>query len=826
MTKFVQVLINIPGLADAFDYHVPPEFDQHIGVGSLVQVSFGKQNVQGVVTGFIDIPSVVKTKPIQDLLFNQPVITPAQLDLVKWMARETLSDLSSCLGLMLPGGVSKTADSLYTIVSVGIDYPLSPLQRLIIAYLKEKGALTGRQLTNRFRRQDWRRSILSLVQRGLIQKEPFLAPPSVKPKMVRAVMLNCDPDAIPEAHPGFGKSTIIKNRRKEVLTFLATQSVPVHVQVVLGKTGANQTDLKRLAEAHFIKIDDMETIRDPLDPFIAGKQKLPELTMDQREVWHKVESILEAKNFSRPVILHGVTGSGKTEIYLRAVDEVIKKQKQALVMVPEISLTPQTVQRFQSRFPGKVGIIHSKLSEGERFDTWRRVLSGELSVIVGPRSAMFMPFERLGIIILDEVHDDSYFQDDVQPRYSTLRTAKAYGLLVNALVIYGSATPGVEMMYRAAIENWPVLKLPNRVLAHLSDIQHGSTSADSNDVVYLPLPAVNVVDMRAELKSGNKSIFSRALMTQLESVLAAGNQAILFLNRRGSATYVFCRDCGFRLDCPRCELALTYHANEDNLVCHHCNYRRQLPTRCPACGSVHIRQFGLGTEKVEQEVKRLFPFASVIRLDSGVTQHKGAHSSLLSQFANRQADIMVGTQMLAKGIDLPHVTLVGVMLAEIGLGLPDFRAAERTFQLLTQVAGRAGRSPLGGKAIFQTYQPDHYAIQKASKHDFSAFYQQEIEMRRKMDYPPFSRLLTLEFRSRENSEARDLSVKAAELIQHKILQEGHIKTVLSGPVPCFFHRIAGMYRWQIIIRGPKPVEIIHNLDLPLAIITVDPISLL
>jgi len=826
MTKFVQVLINIPGLSDVFDYHVPEEFEPYIGAGSLVQVSFGKQNVQGVVTGFTDVPSVARTKPIQDLLFNQPVITIAQLDLVRWLAKETLSDLSSCLALMLPSGVSKTADSLFTLGSIESDYPVSPLQRSIIAYLRQKGPLQGRQLDARFRRQDWRRSIRSLVQKGFIQKEPFLAPPSVKPKMVKAVRLNCEPDAIPALHPGLGKSSIIQKRRLEVLTFLAGQSQPVHLQVVIGKTGANQTDLKRLAEARLIMIDEVESIRDPLDPFTTSKQKLPELTMDQRKVWQTVESILESKSFSKPVILHGVTGSGKTEIYLRAVDFVLKENQQALVMVPEISLTPQTVERFQSRFPGKVGIIHSRLSEGERFDTWRRVLSGELSVIVGPRSAMFMPFHNLGIIVLDEVHDDSYFQDDIQPRYSALRTAKAYGLLVDALVIFGSATPGVEMMYRADVEKWPILTLPNRVLAHRDGVQQSGETVKAPEVVYLPLPSVNVIDMRAELKSGNKSIFSRALKTQLEKVLAAGDQAILFLNRRGSATYVFCRDCGFRLDCPRCELALTYHANEDILICHHCNYRRQLPARCPACGSEHIRQFGLGTEKVEQEVKRLLPGAKVIRLDSGATQHKGAHTSLLGQFANRQADIMVGTQMLAKGIDLPHVTLVGVMLAEIGLGLPDFRAAERTFQLLTQVAGRAGRSPLGGTAIFQTYQPDHYAIQKASRHDFSAFYQQEIEMRRKMDYPPFSRLVTLEFRSRDDQEAHELSIKAAEIIQFRISQGEHVKSELSGPVPCFFHRTAGLYRWQIILRGPKPVEIIQNLNFPQAIITVDPISLL
>ena len=529
-----------------------------------------------------------------------------------------------------------------------------------------------------------------------------------------------------------------------------------------------------------------------------------------------------------PIILHGVTGSGKTEIYLRAVDAVLKKGKQAIILVPEISLTPQTVQRFFARFPKKVGIFHSKLSEGERFDTWRRVLSGEISVVVGPRSALFVPFENPGIIIMDEAHDKSFYQDDQPPRYSTLMAAKAYGKIANAIVVYGSATPGVEMMYRAKLENWKIIQLPSRIIAHKNEVSvnNGRDLDRKNDIIYQKLPDIRIVDMRTELKSGNSSIFSRDLHARIQKTLDSGHQAILFLNRRGSASYVFCRSCGYRVVCPRCDLSLTYHAESNLCICHHCNYQRQLPKKCPECGSPQIRQLGVGTEKVESEVKKQFPAANVIRMDSGATRNKGSHLTILNQFASRQADILVGTQMLAKGIDFPYVTLVGVILADIGLGLPDFRSPERTFQLLTQVAGRAGRSPLGGEVIFQSYQPDNYAIQKASKHDFEGFYHQEIEKRRKMDYPPFTRLVRLELRSQKEQDAKEQSESIYEKIKYWIANGSYAQTDLIGPVPCYFQKIGGNFRWQVIIRGPRPVDIIRSKDLGEAIVTVDPVSLL
>ncbi|PKN85062.1 MAG: primosomal protein N' [Chloroflexi bacterium HGW-Chloroflexi-8] len=828
MKKYVQVTINLPEIDGFFDYHLPDELIDLVEIGSLILVPFGKQKVQGVVTDFIEIPQVPDTKAVLEILYEKPVVTRNQIDLVKWLARETLSKESTCFQLVLPGGLGQIAESIYRLGESEVTFPLSPLQRKIINILKEKGPQRGRQLDVSLRRTRWKDSIKALILKRIVITEPFLAKPSIKPKYMSFVRLITDPDSVNERYPGDVKITSVIIRRKAVLDLLINENKDLLIQVVYGKTGANRNDLTRLAESGLIEIVELETIRDPLKSMEMISQPIPKLTEDQFFAWERIVKLIEREDTERPIVLHGVTGSGKTEIYLQAVNEIVKKGKQAIVLVPEISLTPQTVQRFQSRFPNKVGVFHSRLSEGERFDTWRRVLSGELSIVVGPRSALFVPFENLGIIILDEVHDDSYFQDDKPPRYSTLMTAKAYGKIAKAHIIYGSATPGVEMMFRARLEKWEIIDLPSRVLAHRKDVQGDflPLSKVNDDLIYLPLPEVTVVDMRRELKSGNKSIFSRELKSKMQKTLEDGQQIILFLNRRGTATFVFCRSCGYRVNCPRCDLALTYHADQELCICHHCNYQRLLPKKCPQCGSDQIRQFGIGTERVEQEVIKQFPDARVVRMDSGVTKNKGSHLTILSQFASRQADILVGTQMLAKGIDFPFVTLVGVILADVGLGLPDFRAAEKTFQLLTQVAGRAGRSQLGGNVIFQSYQPEHYAIQKASKHDFSSFYQQEIEMRRKLDYPPFTRLIRLEFRSQKEGEAKDRSERMAENIKHWIKDGSYTQTEIIGPVPCFFQKIGGEFRWQIIIRGPKPTELIRTNDMGDAIITVDPISLL
>jgi primosomal protein N' (replication factor Y) len=511
-----------------------------------------------------------------------------------------------------------------------------------------------------------------------------------------------------------------------------------------------------------------------------------------------------------------------------------------------------------------VGLYHSNLSVGERYDTWRRARAGAISVVVGPRSALFMPFPNLGLIVVDELHDDSYYQEESPPFYHAREAAVLYAGLANALCLMGSATPDVGSRYRAD-ENAPLwegrppyrcLSLPSRILAHRQTVQSlverlGLASRFQpfdGQAETIDLPPVRAVDMRQELKAGNRSIFSRALQAALARVLEGGQQAILFLNRRGTATYIFCRDCGHSLKCPQCDIPLTYHMEsgsaqagpedqaaeqsphsppaDPRLICHRCGYRRKLPKICPQCGGRNIRHFGTGTERVEAEVRALFPEARTQRWDYETTRQKGAHEIILSHFASRRTDVLIGTQMVAKGLDLPLVTLVGVVLADVGLNLPDYRAGERTFSLLTQVAGRAGRSPLGGQVILQTFDPGHYAIQAAARHDYAAFYQRELEYRRQMGYPPFSRLVRLEIRRYDPDQAEAEAVRLADQVRGWLEKEDRRATEMIGPAPCFYARTAGSYRWQIILRGPDPASLLRNRPLEGWQVEVDPVSLL
>jgi primosomal protein N' (replication factor Y) len=634
-------------------------------------------------------------------------------------------------------------------------------------------------------------------------------------------------------------------RRQALLGFLMREPQPIDVAWAYAESGGNVSDLHALAERGLVILGESETWRDPLEGLSFVPSTPLTLTKDQLATWEEVRAGLQAASTGQevlPFLLHGVTSSGKTEIYLQAVDETLRSGRQAIVLVPEIALTPQTVRRFVARFPGRVGLVHSNLSQGERYDTWRRARLGLLSVVVGPRSALFTPFSNLGLIVVDECHDDSYYQSD-PPFYHAREAAVLYARLTGSVCLLGSATPDIITRYRAEQGKFHYLSLPARVLAHRETVKRFEAEKNSKglyrplegDAETLDLPRVQVVDMRRELQSGNTSMFSLALQTALGEVLKHGEQAILFLNRRGTATYVFCRDCGQSLQCPRCDLPLTLHmekpptpgpAAQGILTCHHCGYERKMPAKCPACGSLKIRQYGTGTEKVEAEVQALFPKARTLRWDYETTRQKGAHEIILSHFSNGRSDVLIGTQMIAKGLDLPMVTLVGVVLADVGLTMPDYRAAERTFNVLTQVAGRAGRSPLGGRVILQTFLPEHYVIQAASGHDYASFYRAEMEYRRKLGYPPFGRMVRLEYRHSRAEEAESAAQKMAAQLRSWIEAGQRRATEIIGPVPCFFSRLGGLYRWQIILRGPAPASLLRDRPLSGWRVEVEPVSLL
>jgi primosomal protein N' (replication factor Y) len=539
----------------------------------------------------------------------------------------------------------------------------------------------------------------------------------------------------------------------------------------------------------------------------------PPLTVQQQAAARWIIAAIE-QHQHKAFLLHGVTGSGKTHVYLEAVARTLELGRQAIVLVPEIGLTPATAARFEERFPGRVAVLHSELPAGQHRREWERARRGGADVVVGPRSALFAPVRRPGLVILDEEHEPAYRQES-SPRYHAREVALWWGQVAGAPVVLGSATPDVESSFRAERGRYTRLELPTRYRTG-PRVPAGPG-----------LPPVMIVDMRAELRAGHTGLFSRELEGALALTLHRGEQALLLLNRRGTATCVSCRDCGYVLTCRRCDSPMIYHRADDLLVCHRCNRRRPAPDRCPGCAGTRIRYFGSGTQRVEQELRARFPAARVVRWDRDSTRQRGAYDQLWRSFTDGQADVMVGTQMIAKALDFPRVTLVGVILADVGLFLPDFRAGERTFQLLSQMAGRGGRGALGGRAIVQTYVPEHYAIQAAAAHDYHGFYEREIAFRRAHGYPPLGRLVRLLFSgSRQDRCVRETG-RIRALLDRAIARQGIADIQVIGPAPCFAQRARGRFRWALLLRGDRFARLLDRLELPPGwTIEVDPMDLL
>ena len=515
-----------------------------------------------------------------------------------------------------------------------------------------------------------------------------------------------------------------------------------------------------------------------------------------------LQTILGSLGSNAPFLLHGVTASGKTEVYLRAATRALALGHGVIVLVPEIALTAQVVARFVARFGERVALLHSALSAGERYDEWRRILDGTADVVVGSRSALFAPLDRPGLVIVDEEQEPSYKQESA-PRYHAVDAALALGRIAGAVVILGSATPRVTTYHAATTGHIRLLQLPERV----SD---------------LAMPPTTIVDLRLELKAGNRGTLSRALRVALERTVEKGEQAILYLNRRGFATVVLCRDCGYVVNCPACDVPFAYHA-DGSLVCHRCGRRGTPPERCPKCGSVRIRHLGVGTQRVEEEVRALVPKAALLRLDRDAVRAKGSHAALFERMRSRRAQVIIGTQMVAKGFDLPGVSLVGVVNADTVLSLPDFSSAERTFQLLTQVLGRSGRGPAGGRGIVQTYLPDHYAVRAAAAHDYATFVVAELDGRRRFGYPPFAKLVLLQTQAK-----RVDTVERRADTYAKALREGAAGDAeVLGPAPAFAAKRAGSFRMQLVLRGARPQAVLDRVP-PSAewTVDVDPVTLL
>ena len=538
--------------------------------------------------------------------------------------------------------------------------------------------------------------------------------------------------------------------------------------------------IRRLADKELVVYREQEIRRNPYQDLEFNQTSDLDLTSEQEEA---LESILKGVNNqgSQTFLLKGVTGSGKTEVYLQALAQVLAKGQGAIVLVPEISLTPQTIARFKGRFQNQVAVLHSQLSAGERFDEWRRLKKGEAKIAIGARSAIFAPLSDLGLIIIDEEHETTYKQDD-HPKYHAREAAVYRANLNDAVTILGTATPSLEAYHRTQKGDYKLLELNNRI--------------DNR-----PMPEVEVVDMREELSSGNRSMFSELLQEEITTRLEEEEQSIVFLNRRGFSTFVQCRKCGHVMRCNDCDVSLTYHSDPPLLHCHYCDHQEDVPKTCPNCDSKYIKYFGIGTQKVEEELNELFPEANIKRMDVDTTKKKGAYRRILSDFKEHKIDILIGTQMVAKGHDFPNVTLVGVITADTALNFPDFRSSERTFQLLTQVAGRTGRGDKGGEVVVQSYTPEHYSIQFAKKHDYDSFYEKEIASRKATSYPPFSQLINFLVRSEDEDKVIKAAHKLGELVRGKIELLADAEIQVLGPVKAPLAKIQGKFRWQLIIKG-------------------------
>ncbi len=876
-----------PGLL--LHYHVSPQFQSSAAPGQLVLVPLRGKPTYGVIVEIAGSSPVQPTLPIWRIVDSNPALSPAMLSLAQWISRYYRCTLWQAIAPMLPPGVARRA-----VTTVGLSViatsrhgehgedgrliaALGRRQQQVVSLLDAapRNTLTLSKLKRRYTgaASGLDSALRGLERDGLVTRRTELPSPRSRPQQERIIRLAVSQDDASAALRTAAERAPIQAAALDwLLKRISSQPIKINwtdsgrrsladhqpqddeaksgeesgwllLRDLYLHTGATSSTVAALERKGLVELSERMVYRKPVPPTASSpSDEPPALTSAQATAWRAVAAALrrlggngdgpkkaDAAPTANVFLLHGVTGSGKTEIYLRAIGMALRMGKQAIVLVPEISLTPQAVHRFASRFPGRVALVHSQLSAGQQFDEWRRIRAGQADIVVGSRSAVFAPLPRLGLVVVDEEHEWAYKQQDHSPRYHARDVALQRAAREGAVVILGSATPDLETYYRAQKGEYSLLSLPTRV---------GRRRArDGSDLITeLPMPPVQVVDMRAELRSGNNSLFSRILQSLLDTTLARREQAILYLNRRGSNSFLLCRECGYVPICHRCDVPLVYHADIYGLLCHRCNAYSLTMRDCPKCGSA-IRGFGIGTQKVVDEVAQLFPRARVLRWDRDTASRQGGHTDMMEMFTKGEADVLVGTQMIAKGLDIARVTLVGVVSADAGLFLPDFRAPERSLQLLMQVAGRAGRRTESShsRVIVQTFNPEHYAIEAASRHDYRGFYEGEIRFRAEHGYPPYGQLARLVYTSTSDERCEQETNIVARHLRHRAeqLDGGHTSSYgagdvdVLGPVPCFTHKVRGRYRWQLLIRADDVAPLLNGFHPgPGWSLDVDPMSLL
>ncbi|EGO5090637.1 primosomal protein N' [Enterococcus faecalis] len=772
MQKVAKVIVDVPTMQtnQPFTYLVPENLNEQLAVGMRVEVPFGNGNrhVQGFVLAIEPMAATVldetnvQLKELVAVLDLKPVLNTEMLALADYMKEKTFAFKITCLQTMLPS-VMRADYQKYIYLTDELSEELQDqlfygLEEISWDQAQERGLLPQLMALRKQQKVDIRYEVTTRN----------------KVKMVRFIQAAKEFEQLEEIRLGLRKGAKKKEQLLYYLQRLGTEKVTAVKE--MKELGFSTALLNEAAKNGWLTFIEKEAYRDPFANQTFEKTTALSLNAEQQVA---VETILQSvqEQQSQTYLLEGITGSGKTEVYLQVIAEVLNQGKTAIMLVPEISLTPQMVQRFKSRFGEHVAVMHSGLSQGEKYDEWRKIERGEAEVVVGARSAIFAPIENIGVIIIDEEHEASYKQEET-PRYHARDLAIWRSEYHHCPVVLGSATPSLESRARAQKNVYQRLRLTQRA-------NQAAT-----------LPTIDVVDMRQEVENGNVSSFSMSLQEKLQERLEKNEQSVLLLNRRGYSSFVMCRDCGYVLPCPNCDISLTLHMDSKTMKCHYCGHEERIPYRCPNCGQDKIRYYGTGTQKVEEELQTLLPDSRILRMDVDTTRRKGAHEKILRTFGEGQADILLGTQMIAKGLDFPNVTLVGVLNADTALNLPDFRSSERTFQLLTQVSGRAGRAEKPGEVIIQSFNPEHYAIQLAKAQDYEDFYTKEMYIRHRGDYPPYYFTVQITASHPEENEA----AKQMFQIATKLKQGLSPQAILLGPTPNAIMRVNNRYFYQVIIK--------------------------
>jgi len=838
--SYVEVAVDAPvGPGRTFSYSVP----RHMSLepGQLVWVPFGRRILQGVVMNLASVPQVEVTRDVLQPVEPSPVLSSVHLQLAQWLSRYYLCSLFAAVGLMLPPGFEARVRSRITsLADANADAPLHsqtqetlrPQSLEALEQLDGKAGLSEAEFVKLLGRSG-ERELARLIDKGYVSRRVDLPRPRVSPKyrcfLVPAPTADRQPTGgeMEGTRPGS-----LSSRQRALLTAIRSS------EEAYPASSANKVFGYGVARALVEKgIVAMDWVREDTTPYVTahaafGEQEIDHqgnaltltpltLTAEQSDALERIQLVLNDPSATpRSFLLHGVTGSGKTEVYLRAIQTVVDRGDQAIFLVPEISLTPQTLERVNQRFPGRVAVLHSGLTQRQKFDRWWEIREGAYDVVVGPRSSLFAPVPRLGLIVIDEEHEWTYKQEESHPLYHARSAALELSRLTGAVVLMGSATPDVETYHHARNGGHRLLELPQRIRNPERDKNLGQT--DNQE-----LAQVEICDMRQELREGNRSIFSVKLAGYIEECLKNGQQTILFLNRRGSTPIVQCRDCGYVATCSRCSVSLTYHSSDSRLVCHRCNRRGRMPRRCRQCGGDHIRQLGIGTQRVVDAVVERFHGVRVDRWDADTTRSGSGPGDVMARLTSGKTQVLVGTQMVAKGLDIPNVTLVGVILADVGLFVPDFRSGERNFGLLCQVAGRAGRGAAPGKVVIQTYRPSHYAVVAAAAQDYASLFDHEIKARYEMGNPPYNRLAHVVWQDTNDAVCQRSAAAMARRLRREAYAQGLTDVQVIGPAPGIPARLRGKHRWHILIRGRNLHRFLEGAQFPPGCtVDMDPVHVL